>query len=401
MSRIRLNANQIHAGVPLPFDTFDDNGRLLLRRGFVIESADQAERLIARGMYTMSGAAPAAGDSADPNTDPGNVLWSAGNAAPKQQRVSVHALLDETHRALAELLTAPPEDGCFAARLGDLARTIQRACDLDADAALSRALVVALTPYAVRHCLDCAIHVELLLRQTQPDVELRLSAVCAALTMNLAAMTLHEDCHRQQGAPGPEQLETLRAHPENSARQLEALGVRDRLWLDMVRQHHEATDGTGYPAGLKAADLRPESQFLAAVDRYCVGISPSATRPGKRPGVALQELLVDMGSKIDPRAASRLVREVGIHPPGTLVTLANGELAMVVARTLNPKQPVVRSLTDSNGKIRPDPAKRLTSDARFAIKGTPPHTAATPAIRIEAMWLPVVVEEAVAATQPH
>lgn len=393
MSRTRLNASQIVAGIPLPFDTYDHEGRLLLRRGYVIESADQAERLIARGLYSLESRPAGGGAGAGPSTAQ-NALWSAAQAPTRQRRISVHELIDQLHQDLVAVLTRPPEDGSFVARLEAIARSLQHACDLDPDAALARNLVVRLKPHVIRHSLDCAILMELLLRQTTPDAGQRQTVVCAALTMNFGALALHETCYHQQGPLSDDQARVLRAHPEQGAVRLAQLGVDQPVWLEVVRQHHETADGAGYPEGLKADVLRHESQLLTTADRYCAAVGERSYRPGKRPGVALQELLVGMGNKIDPRAASRLIREVGIHPPGALVLLASGELAMVVGRTLNARHPVVRALTDSNGKIRAEPAKRMTSDERFAIKGAPPRNVITPPIRLELMWYPVVVDEA-------
>ena len=46
MSNSKLQADQIQVGKPLPFDTFDGEGKLLLRRGIVIDSQHQLEALV-------------------------------------------------------------------------------------------------------------------------------------------------------------------------------------------------------------------------------------------------------------------------------------------------------------------------------------------------------------------
>ena len=51
MSDLRLHADQISVGTPLPFDTFDQDGKLLLRKGFVIDDPQQLARLLARGLF--------------------------------------------------------------------------------------------------------------------------------------------------------------------------------------------------------------------------------------------------------------------------------------------------------------------------------------------------------------
>ena len=47
----KISLLDIVIGQPLPWDVMDDTGRLLLRAGFVIEDASQAEKLVERGMY--------------------------------------------------------------------------------------------------------------------------------------------------------------------------------------------------------------------------------------------------------------------------------------------------------------------------------------------------------------
>ena len=48
---IRLSDSDVEVGVALPWSTFDDTGRLLLRKGAVISSQNQLNALLQRGMY--------------------------------------------------------------------------------------------------------------------------------------------------------------------------------------------------------------------------------------------------------------------------------------------------------------------------------------------------------------
>jgi hypothetical protein len=88
MPTFKLQASQIDVGLPLPFDTFDVNGKLLLRKGLRIESADQLERLLDRGLYSEQ----------DPervrHSHEASVLTTA--PLPKARKVSVFDLISET-----------------------------------------------------------------------------------------------------------------------------------------------------------------------------------------------------------------------------------------------------------------------------------------------------------------
>ena len=47
----KISLRDIVVGEPLPWDVMDDTGRLLLRAGYIIDEASQAENLVERGMY--------------------------------------------------------------------------------------------------------------------------------------------------------------------------------------------------------------------------------------------------------------------------------------------------------------------------------------------------------------
>jgi len=59
----------------------------------------------------------------------------------------------------------------------------------------------------------------------------------------------------------------MRSHVYKSARLLEHLDQWD-LARKIVMQHHERTDGTGYPLGLKEVDICDGAKLLAIVDSY-------------------------------------------------------------------------------------------------------------------------------------
>jgi adenylate cyclase len=74
----------------------------------------------------------------------------------------------------------------------------------------------------------------------------------------------------------PEELAEMRRHPELGReviiRAESRVGVRDDVTLqmakDIVYTHHEKWDGTGYPRGLRGADIPVEGRIMAVVDVY-------------------------------------------------------------------------------------------------------------------------------------
>ncbi|MGA2571394.1 MAG: HD domain-containing phosphohydrolase [Terracidiphilus sp.] len=76
---------------------------------------------------------------------------------------------------------------------------------------------------------------------------------------------------------------------------------------DMVRQHHERLDGSGYPQGLLAATILPESKILAVADVVEAMSSPRPYRPSRGIEAALDEIIAWRGTKFDPQAVDACV----------------------------------------------------------------------------------------------
>ena len=106
-----------------------------------------------------------------------------------------------------------------------------------------------------------------------------------------------------------------------------------------IADHHEALDGSGWPLGKK--DISQGGRILAVVDRYDRLCSPEASgRPSLMPTEALGILFKNETHKLDKMILSLLIKLLGIYPPGTVVMLNDGSLALVIepgASSMRPK----------------------------------------------------------------
>ena len=388
MDNVRLHLDELRVGAPLPFDIYDAQGHSLLRCGVVIQDQDQLERLIERGAYCS---AAAAAEIRRMRESAAGLLLGAQHAARPTEKVSVFALLGHARRDYAALFDAPADDSTFAATLRGTMRAIQNACKIDGDAAIASILIARPPRYSMRQAFNVAILSEILLKQLGAAEDERQTALAAALTMNLAILDLMDLMYSHVGPPSPEQKERVMRHPEDAAAELRRRGVSDTAWLDAVAQHHEAFDGSGYPAKRRGSEIARPAQVLALADRYCASITERAHRPGTHPNIALREIFVKHGQAVDPMLAAALIREIGIYPPGAVVVLANNELAVVVRRTLNANHPVVRSLFNPIGKKYPVAPKRLTSKPVYDIKNVAARDKLGD-IELESLWSDSQVE---------
>jgi putative nucleotidyltransferase with HDIG domain len=113
------------------------------------------------------------------------------------------------------------------------------------------------------------------------------------------------------------ELELIRQHPLTG---YEIVKDVDFPWpvAQMVLQHHERMDGTGYPQGLKGEDILLEARILAVADVVDGMSTHRPYRPALGLEAALQEIERMRARWLDPQAVDaclRLFREQGFSLP--------------------------------------------------------------------------------------
>jgi putative nucleotidyltransferase with HDIG domain len=110
----------------------------------------------------------------------------------------------------------------------------------------------------------------------------------------------------------------------------------------VILQHHECVDGSGYPRGLQGPQLSLLARIVALVNAYDELCNPPNPLNAMTPHEALSTLYAQQRDRFDPQAMATFVRCMGVYPPGTVVALSNGALAMVVSvNTSRPLKPTV------------------------------------------------------------
>jgi PAS domain S-box-containing protein len=111
----------------------------------------------------------------------------------------------------------------------------------------------------------------------------------------------------------------IRQHPQTGYDIMRNIPFRWNI-AEMVRQHHEYLDGSGYPRGLKADDILLESRIITVAD---IVESMSAFRPYHR-AITLDAVLNEIGElakrKLDPDVVAACVRivELGGFAPSSM-----------------------------------------------------------------------------------
>ncbi len=112
--------------------------------------------------------------------------------------------------------------------------------------------------------------------------------------------------------------------------------------MDIIRQHHEYTDGSGYPKGLKGDAILPPARIVSLVnafDNLCNPINPDKALT---PHEAVSTMFAKTRGLFDSTALTTFIRCMGVYPPGTLVRLSNDFWGMVLS--VNVRAPLKPSI---------------------------------------------------------
>ncbi len=138
----------------------------------------------------------------------------------------------------------------------------------------------------------------------------------------------------------PEQL-LLQQHTEIGTRIGRQMGLPPEV-IQVIGQHHERADGSGYPSHAKAAQMPLMTRIVALVNAYDELCNPPDPAKALTPHEALSKMYSQLRAEFDPLTMGAFVRCMGVYPPGTLVTLSNGATGMVVSQnTTKPLRPIV------------------------------------------------------------
>jgi putative two-component system response regulator len=117
------------------------------------------------------------------------------------------------------------------------------------------------------------------------------------------------------GALSLEELTEMRKHPAHGRNVIlkaeQQVGVRDDAILamakDIVYTHHEWWDGTGYPEGLRGAEIPVAGRLMALVDVYDAAVTRNVYRRPMSHDKAVDFIVAGKGTHFDPAVVDAFI----------------------------------------------------------------------------------------------
>ncbi|MCA1850080.1 MAG: HD domain-containing protein, partial [Acidobacteria bacterium] len=104
-----------------------------------------------------------------------------------------------------------------------------------------------------------------------------------------------------------QEWENMRRHPLLGEQILSGIEFLEGA-ARVVAQHHEKWDGTGYPLGLRGAEIDLNARIFAVADAFDAIVSDRVYRNGKSYETAAAELIRNAGTQFDPAIVAAFCR---------------------------------------------------------------------------------------------
>ena len=174
--------------------------------------------------------------------------------------------------------------------------------------------------------------------------------ILGAFCRDLGMMALPGDVLDKPGELSAEERAVVNRHPDIGLKLLERHRASAYTKVVVV-QHHERSDGSGYPVGLGDKDAHLYSKIMAIADVYSAMVSSRPYRRAYSPHEASDYLVSAAGFEFDHLLVQHFTRVAVPYPVGTLVSMSTGEKAIVLeVENGLPARPLVRVLTDRTGR---------------------------------------------------
>lgn len=164
----------------------------------------------------------------------------------------------------------------------------------------------------------------------------------AALCHDLGKSKIPNEILNKPGRLTDEEYDTIKTHAKLS---YDALYDNDKISAAVrqaVLMHHENENGTGYPLGRTGDEIPRYAKIIHACDVYD---ALTSKRPYKDPYSHDKAHVYMEGGKnamFDALVVDAMKKVIPMYPAGVTVLLSNGEEAIVLSQTTDPRRPKIR-----------------------------------------------------------
>ncbi len=195
--------------------------------------------------------------------------------------------------------------------------------------------------YSYHHAFRCAIWGTVFGRHLGISRQALENLAFGMTLMDVGKARMPDGLLNKRGLLTPSERVELRKHVEYSLEILTGLtGIPSQV-MQMVAEHHERFDGSGYPNRLLGKAISPLGKIAGLVDTYDAMTSDRPYARAMTSVEAVSKLYELRNTEFQSQLVEEFIQAIGVYPTGTLVQMSNQEVGVVIAqnpeRRLRPK----------------------------------------------------------------
>ncbi len=200
--------------------------------------------------------------------------------------------------------------------------------------------------YQIEHAVAVTVLMLVFSQYKKIDKTVAKELAIGAFIHDIGKVLIDESILNKEGNVSAVEFEVIKSHVNQSINIVKSTYGIPKLSQQVVAQHHEKLDGSGYPKGFDSRVISSYAQMLAICDIYDA-LSNSRVYKTKQSQVQAFANLMEMANDnlLDLSLVNQFIKCLGVYPVGSIVKLSNEQLAIVKSRNSEqPLRPKVRAL---------------------------------------------------------
>jgi HD-GYP domain-containing protein (c-di-GMP phosphodiesterase class II) len=235
--------------------------------------------------------------------------------------------------------------------------------------------------YSYHHAFRCAIWGTVFGRHLGISRQALENLAFGMTLMDVGKARMPDGLLSKRGLLTPSERVELRKHVDYSLEILAGLpGIPSQV-MQMVAEHHERFDGSGYPNRLLGKAISPLGKIAGLVDTYDAMTSDRPYARAMTSVEAVSRLYELRNTEFQAQLVEEFIQAIGVYPTGTLVQMSSQEVGVVIAQ--NPERRLRPKLL-----ILLDGDKKPVARPRYVDMLTSSHDSAGEPLRILTSLLP-------------
>lgn len=214
----------------------------------------------------------------------------------------------------------------------------------DQDALLLASMIREKDEYLLEHSINVALLMAAFARYLELPRETIEKLTLGAFLHDIGKIKVDDEVLNKPGSLTTSEFALMKDHVTFGLAAVDENPKVNEVARQVIAQHHEKLDGSGYPLGLSGDQISQFGRMASIVDVYDAITSERCYKSGRLSSDAFKFMLQSIDTQFDADLVNKFIKCLGVYPVGSLVELTRNRLAVVIrSNSEAPLRPVVKA----------------------------------------------------------